>query len=175
MKIKVKVLSEGCMPAIIKKGEWIDLKTRQSMTLHAPKAETLRRKKVGDDIQDYRQVSFDYQMIPLGVAMQIPEGYEAVIVPRSSSFKNWGIIQTNSMGVIDSSYCGNNDEWKMPIIGTREAKLILGERVCQFRIQLSQKATIWQKIKWLFTNKIELIQVDSLGDVDRGGFGSTGK
>lgn len=151
--IKIKEITEGCMPEIIDKGDWIDLKSADTYELkgkHTPK------------------------MVSLGVAMQLPEGYEAVVLPRSSSFKNFGFMQTNSQGVIDCSYNGDTDEWKLPLISVNKGTINKGDRVCQFRIQLSQKATIWQKIKWLFTNKIELIKVDSLNNKTRGGFGSTG-
>ena len=78
------------------------------------------------------------------------------------------------MGVIDNTYCGNNDEWKYPAIALRDTIIKRGDRICQFRIQLSQKATLWQKIKWFLSSGIKIIKVDSLDNNDRGGFGSTG-
>ena len=80
----------------------------------------------------------------------------------------------NSEGVIDNSYCGDEDEWRFPAIAFRDTTINKGERICQFRIQLSQKATIWQKLRWLFSNKIELVSVDKLESINRGGFGTTG-
>ena len=111
-----------------------------------------------------------FRLIPLGVAMQLPEGYEALIVPRSSTFKNWGIIETNSMGVIDETYCGDNDQWFFPaycleptccIEGVMGTSIHKGDRICQFRIIKHQP-------------NIEFNEVDFLNNDDRGGHGSTG-
>lgn len=101
-------------------------------------------------------------LVPLGVAMELPEGYEAHVVPRSSTFKNFGIIQTNHMGVIDESYCGNNDQWYMPVYAVRDTTIHVNDRICQFRIMKHQPAILFE-------------ETDSLGHTDRGGFGSTGK
>lgn len=110
-------------------------------------------------------------LIPLGVAMQLPEGYEALVVPRSSTFKHWGIISTNHVGVIDESYCGDGDQWHFPafclvgmkMINGRSGTLIRkGDRICQFRIIKHQP-------------EIEFLEVEKLGNPDRGGIGSTGK
>lgn len=169
MKILVKKLKEVSIPKTIDKGEWIDLESAETYDLCCPYANTLSKQRTA------RNVVFNNCLISLGIAMKLPEGYEAVIVPRSSSFKHYGIIQTNSMGVIDNSYSSNKDEWKMPVICTRKSIITKGDRVCQFRIQLSQKATFWQKLKWLFSSKIELVETDDLGDNERGGFGSTGR
>ena len=103
----------------------------------------------------------DFRLIPLGVAIQLPAGYEAHIVPRSSTFKNYGIIQTNSIGIIDESYCGDNDQWMMPVYATRETCINLNDRICQFRIV--------EKMP-----EINIIQTDILEGENRGGFGSTG-
>lgn len=107
--------------------------------------------------------------------MILPKGFEAHVVPRSSTFKNFKIVQSNSLGIIDNTYSGNDDEWKFPAISLERTVIKKGDRICQFRIQLSQKATIWQKIKWLFTSKIKFEWVDNLDSYSRGGFGSTGK
>ena len=104
----------------------------------------------------------DFALIPLGVAMELPEGYEAHVVPRSSTFKTWGILQANSMGVIDHSYCGDNDQWRMPVYATRDTVIELGDRICQFRIVENQP-------------KLEFLECEHLSGPDRGGFGSTGK
>lgn len=168
MKIKVKLFNPACKFSVINKGEWIDLKSAETVSVHTPYAERLRKNKT------VREVSFEYQLIPLGIGMQLPKGFEAIIAPRSSSFKNYGIIETNSIGVIDSSYSGSEDQWKFPCIAFKDAVIYEGDRICQFRIQLSQKATIWQKIKWLFNNKIEFEFVNDYEGVNRGGFGSTG-
>lgn len=113
----------------------------------------------------------EYKLVPLGVSMKLPERYEAHIVPRSSTFKNFGIIQTNSIGIIDNSYSGSNDVWKFPALciegkdtvnGKRGTLLHKNDRICQFRIMKKQKQLCFE-------------EVDKLDDKDRGGFGSTGK
>lgn len=175
MKIKVKVFNENCIPEIIQQGDWIDLKVSETREVLAPNAGTLKYtftdgegNKIGR-----REVAFCYCMLPLGVAMKLPKGYEAIVAPRSSTFKKYGLIQANSMGIIDNTYCGDNDQWMFPAVALKDCEIPAGTRVCQFRIQLSQKATMWQKIKWLFSSKIEFEFVDHLNDEDRGGFGST--
>ena len=124
----------------IEKGDWIDLRA----------AETVEMAKDS------------FALIPLGVGMILPEGYEAHLAPRSSTFKNFGIIQTNHVAVIDESYCGDNDEWKYPAYALRDTIIRKGDRICQFRIMKKQP-------------ELEFIEVDALKDTDRGGFGSTGK
>ena len=93
--------------------------------------------------------------------MQLPEGYEARTAPRSSTFKRWGLLQANSVGVIDNSYCGTNDEWKLPVYATRDTVIEKGDRICQFRIFAVQPPVTFE-------------ECDTLSDTDRGGFGSTG-
>ena len=122
------------------KSDWIDLRCAEDIDLN----------------------NGNFKLIRLGVAMQLPKGYEAYILPRSSTFKNWGILQTNSMGVIDETYCGDNDEWKLPVYATRDVCIKRGERICQFRIQEHQPET-------------EFEVVECLNNEDRSGFGSTGK
>lgn len=100
-------------------------------------------------------------LVPLGVAMRLPDGYEAHVVPRSSTFKNFGILQTNHMGVIDNSYSGDGDEWKMPVLAVRDTQIHVNDRICQFRIVKRQPQVIFE-------------ETDHLGGPDRGGFGSTG-
>lgn len=174
-KIKVRVLTGGCMPSIIDKGEWIDLKCAEDIELMAPQSGTLKEVTNEHGVTSrVRNVELPVTYIPLGVAMQLPEGYEAVILPRSSTPKKFGIIMACSEGVVDNTYCGNNDEWKFPALAIRATSIEKFTRICQFRIQLSQKATFWQKIKWLFSSGIELVEVNNLNSTDRGGFGSTG-
>ncbi len=122
------------------KSDWIDLRAAKDMELKAG----------------------EYAMIPLGVAMKLPEGYEAHIVPRSSTYKNYGLIQTNHMGVVDESYCGDNDQWHMPVYALRDTVIHVNDRVCQFRIMEHQP-------------QIHFDEVEALDAPDRGGFGSTGK
>ena len=140
MKIKVKYHADILPLEINDKGDWIDLRAAEDMKLRA---------------------GHDYY-IPLGISVELPEGYEAHIAPRSSTFKNWGIIQTNSVGVIDNSYCGNNDIWMMPVYATRFTEIKKNDRICQFRIVEKQP-------------HLEFETVDHLGNKDRGGFGSTGR
>lgn len=167
LKIKIKRINKNLpLPRIIDKGDWIDLRASASYHLDAPKATTLK--------QADRKVVFDSHLLSLGIAMQLPKGFEAVVLPRSSTFKNFDVILANSEGVIDNSYSGDNDEWRFNAIAFDETIINEGDRICQFRIQLSQKATVWQKLKWLFSSGIEIIEVDSLSMEDRGGIGSTG-
>lgn len=140
MKIKVKYHADILPLEINDKGDWIDLRAAEDMKLWA---------------------GHDYY-IPLGISVELPEGYEAHIAPRSSAFKRWGIIQANSVGVIDHSYCGDNDIWMMPVYATRFAEIKKNDRICQFRIIEKQP-------------HLEFETVDHLGNKDRGGFGSTGR
>ena len=121
------------------KSDWIDLHAAEAVTLKAG----------------------EFRLIPLGVAIALPEGYEAHIVPRSSTFKNYGIVQTNSMGVVDYTYRGDGDQWRMPVYATRDVTIPKGARICQFRIVENQPA-------------LHFVKVETLGGPDRGGFGSTG-
>ncbi|MBQ8278377.1 MAG: dUTP diphosphatase [Roseburia sp.] len=122
------------------KSDWIDLRAAEDVVL-----------KQGE-----------FKLIKLGVSMQLPAGYEAVIVPRSSTYKNFGIIQTNHMGVVDETYCGDNDVWMMPALAMRDTEIHVNDRICQFRIQKHQP-------------QIQFEEVEVLGNADRGGIGSTGK
>ena len=159
LKIKVREIVEGCMPVIYPVGVWIDLRAADTIELKTP-----CRRTAGNNVV----------YIPLGVAMELPKGYEALVLPRSSTPKNFKIICANSAGIIDNDYKGNEDEWKFPAIALANTTIEKGNRICQFRIQLSQKATIWQKIKWLLSNGIKLVKVDELSNVNRAGLGSTG-
>lgn len=142
MNIKIKYFTDKIekLRYIDGKSDWIDLRC----------AEEIRLKKG------------EWKLIPLGVAMQLPEGYEAHIVPRSSTFKNFGIIQTNHCGVVDSSYCGDNDQWFMPVLAVRDTEIHVNDRICQFRIMENQP-------------RIEFEEAEHLGASDRGGFGTTGR
>jgi dUTP pyrophosphatase len=123
----------------IDKGDWIDIRANETISL-----------KKGD-----------FKLIPLGVGMILPRGYEAHVAPRSSTFKNWGIIQVNSVGVVDESYNGDNDQWFMPVYATRDTIINRNDRICQFRIVEKQPSIVFN-------------EVEHLNDVDRGGCGSTG-
>lgn len=141
-QIKIRYISKEIEPLcyVDGKSDWIDLRCAERTELKAG----------------------DFALIPLGVAMELPEGYEAHVVPRSSTFKTWGIIQANSMGVIDQSYCGNEDQWRMPVYATRDTVIEVNDRICQFRIMENQP-------------KLEFIACETLEGKNRGGFGSTGK
>lgn len=133
-------------------GDWIDLRTKERISV----------------------LSGEYHEIPLGVAMELPAGFEAIVEPRSSLFRRYGLISANSVGIIDASYKSDTDEWHFLAICQKAVEIPANTRICQFRIQPNQFATPWQKIKWLFTRKIEFVEVDCLGNVARGGLGSTG-
>jgi dUTP pyrophosphatase len=153
-------------PKVIKRGDWIDLRASQEIILNAPQAGTLK----GHDVK-HRDVISDVTYIPLGIAMKLPDGYEAIVASRSSAPKKMGIMLANGIGIIDNSYCGDEDQWMYPAVTLRKTSIAKNSRLCQFRIQPSQKATLWQKVKWLFTSGIELVEVDSLGEENRRGLG----
>lgn len=140
--IKIKYFSDQIekLTYIDGKSDWIDLRSSEEVELKAG----------------------EFKLIPLGVAMELPAGYEAHVVPRSSTFKTWGLIQANSMGVIDGSYCGDNDMWRMPVYATRDTVIHVNDRIAQFRIMQNQPKIIFD-------------EVAHLEGADRGGFGSTGK
>lgn len=172
LKIKVKRINKNLpLPEIIDKGDWIDLRSSEEVVLKAPQAGRLYNTKNGEAS---REVVFDSRLIRLGVAMHLPKGFEAVALSRSSTYKNFGVILANSEGVIDQPYCGDNDEWRYNAIALRDTVIHEGDRVCQFRIQLSQKATMWQKLRWLFSSGVKIVEVEELTNPDRGGIGSTG-
>lgn len=139
-EIKIKYFNEVQEIEALEVGDWIDLRSAESVDIKAG----------------------EYKLIRLGVAMELPEGYEALVAPRSSTFKNYGILLANSLGIIDESYKGDNDEWKFLAYATRDTHVEKNDRICQFRIIEHQP-------------KIKLTKVESLGNADRGGIGSTGK
>lgn len=171
IEIKVKTFEGLPLPEIIRKGDWIDLCVAEDYKFKAPLCKALVYKTEGGKKVGSREIEFESGFLRLGVAMQLPEGYEAIVAPRSSAYKKYGIIAPHSIGVIDNCYNGNNDEWKMPYVALKEGSIKKHERVAQFRIQLSQKATFMQKLKWLFSSKIKLTLVSELYNEDRGGFG----
>jgi dUTP pyrophosphatase len=147
--IKVKYLTdldpyvegkEGFYPlAAIKQGNWIDLRAAETMYFWQG----------------------EHKLIPLGVAMQLPDGYEGWVVPRSSTMKNYGIIQANHLAIIDNAYKGNGDQWFMSVIAMRSTTIPRGSRICQFRYMP-------------IMGEVNFVTVDDLGNPDRSGFGSTG-
>ena len=139
MEIKIKYFTDIEKIGKIEKGDWIDLRAAEDVTLKAG----------------------EFKLIPLGVAMELPHGYEAHIVPRSSTYKKFGIIQTNHQAVIDESYCGDNDQWLYPAYALRDTEIKKNDRICQFRIMEKQP-------------NLDFIEVETLDNKDRGGFGSTG-
>ena len=138
-EIKIKYFTDIKPIEAITKGDWIDLRAARDITL----------------------VKGETALIPLGVAMQLPAGYEAIVAPRSSTCKKFGIIQTNSIGVIDETYCGNDDQWMMPVMAVRDTKIKKNDRICQFRIFEHQP-------------ELKFITVSILDNENRCGFGSTG-
>lgn len=140
MKVILKYLRDILPIEKIEAGDWIDLRCGKRTEL-----------KKGE-----------YAQIPLGVAMQLPEGYEAHIIPRSSTFRKYKVILANSYGLIDNSYCGDNDEWTFPVYATESTVIPMNERICQFRIVQTQP-------------EIEFEIAETLGNPDRGGLGSTGR
>lgn len=121
------------------KSDWIDLRAAENVALKAG----------------------EYRLISFGISIKIPEGYEAHVVPRSSTFKNFGILQSNSCGIIDCSYCGENDIWKMPVYAVRDTEIHVNDRIAQFRIMENQPRILFE-------------EVEHMEGQDRGGFGSTG-
>ena len=158
------------MPEINEKGDLFDVFSNEDVKLLGPQAgvqHTVDNNKV-------RDVSFTNALIGLGFAMEIPKGFKANLYPRSSTYKTWGIICGDSVGQIDNSYCGNNDEWKVNAVAMRSTEIHKGDKIAQFEIVPSSKATLLQKLKWLFSSKIEFIETDNFNNPDRNGFGSTG-
>ena len=133
---------------------------------HNPDLVKIEKIEVGDwsDLRAAENIKLsagEFKLITVGISMKLPEGYEAHVVPRSSTFKTWGVLQTNSMGIIDNSYSGTNDIWRFPAYAIRDTEIKVNDRLCQFRIVKKQP-------------KVEFIEVDKLADTARGGFGSTG-
>ena len=139
MEIKIKYFTDVEPIAKKNNGDWHDLRAAERVEL-----------KQGE-----------FKLIPLGVGMILPDDYEANIVPRSSTFKTWGIIQTNHFAVIDNSYSGDNDQWFYPVYATRDTVIEKNDRICQFRINKKMP-------------DVEIVTVEHLNDIDRGGFGSSG-
>lgn len=141
-QIKIKYFTDKIekLAYIDGKNDWIDLRASEEVTL-----------KQGE-----------FALVPLGVAMELPKGYEAHIVLRSSTYKNFGVIQANHCGVVDGSYCGDNDMWRMPVIAMRDTQIHVNDRICQFRIMKNQPEILFE-------------EVEHLEGKDRGGFGTTGK
>jgi dUTP pyrophosphatase len=140
--IKIKYINDKIekLTYIENKSDWIDLRAAEEIEMKAG----------------------EFKLIPLGIAMELPKGYEAHIVPRSSTFKNYGILQTNSTGIVDESYSGDNDQWFFPALAMRDTVIHVNDRICQFRIVEHQP-------------QIVFTEVEQLGNSDRGGHGSTGK
>ena len=177
MTIKVLEKTAGCFPVEFEVGDWLDLYTAEEIKLDAPQANKMHiRSKGKNPSQELRtrDVDFDFKLIPLGIAIEAPEGMECHLLPRSSTFMKYGLMQANSMGVIDRSFASDKDEWKLPVVATRKITIPKGTRIAQFRIIPSQKATVWQKLKWLFSNSVKLKKVEHLNNPERNGFGSTG-
>lgn len=163
IKIKIRTTDPSIFPIITKKGDWIDLESAETVSFLDP-----------HNSYNTRITKFDSKKISLGIAMQLPYGFEAIIAPRSSLFNKKGLILVNSIGIIDSSYNGDNDIWGATFLATSAATISKNERIVQFRIQPSQFAPWWVKLKWFFTSKIVFKKVEYLENPNRGGWGSSG-
>ena len=141
MSSEIKVKYHTDIDPLVKtdNGDWIDLRVAEDVELKAG----------------------EFKLISLGVSMQLPDGYEALVVPRSSTFKYWGLLQTNHCGVIDNSYCEDDDIWMFPALATRDVLIAKNTRICQFRIQKKM-------------NNVNFVTVDKLNNVNRKGIGSSG-
>lgn len=141
MQIQIRYFTHQIEPLryVDGKSDWIDLRAAETVELKAG----------------------EFRLIPLGVGMKLPAGYEALVAPRSSTFKNYGVLQANSLGIVDESYCGDNDQWRWPAYAVRDTVIHVNDRICQFRIIEHQP-------------KLEFCPVEHLDGPDRGGFGSTG-
>ena len=141
MQIQIRYFTDQIEPLryVDGKSDWIDLRAAETVELKAGQ----------------------FRLIPLGVGMKLPAGYEALVAPRSSTFKNYGVLQANSLGIVDESYCGDNDQWRWPAYAVRDTVIHVNDRICQFRIIEHQP-------------KLEFCPVEHLDGPDRGGFGSTG-
>ena len=139
--LKIRYLSDRIekLRYIDGRSDWIDLRASEDMVIRKGEC----------------------RLIPLGVAIQLPEGYEAHVVPRSSTFRNYGLIQANSFGVVDESYCGNEDQWFVPMYATRDTEIHVNDRICQFRIMKHQPEIVFE-------------ETEQLSGKNRGGFGTTG-
>ncbi len=141
MQIKIKYHNKNIDKiTAIEKGDWIDLRAAETVEL-----------KTGE-----------FRTISLGISAELPQGYEAHVAPRSSTFSRYGIIQTNGVGIVDNSYCGDNDLWMMPVYAVRDTIIRENDRICQFRLMKKMEP-------------VSFSEVETLGNSDRGGFGSTGK
>lgn len=139
--VKVRYISDKIekLRYIDGKSDWVDLRSAEDVDMKAGESRLIR----------------------LGIAVQLPEGYEAHIVPRSSTFRNFGLIQTNHMGVVDNSYCGDSDEWMVPVMAVRDTHISVNDRIAQFRIMQNQPKLCFE-------------ETEHLSGKDRGGFGTTG-
>ena len=138
--MEIKINTHGNpMPEFRDNGDWVDLCASKTVEMKAG----------------------EFCIIPLGISMQLPAGCEAHLLPRSSTYKKWGITMVNSMGIIDNSYCGDNDIWGFAARADRDTKIEKGDRIAQFRIMKKQE-------------NFTFVPVETLGNKDRSGFGSTG-
>jgi len=140
LEIKIKYLTDIKPIEISDNGDWIDLRAAETVDLNF----------------------LNFKYIPLGICMELPKGYSAIVAPRSSTYKKWGIIVANSIGIIDESYNGDNDQWHLPVIALRQTRIHKNDRVCQFRLVKK-------------SDDIDFVKVTALGNKNRGGLGSTGE
>lgn len=198
LKVYVQLLTPGCQVYANPKGDWIDVRAAKDVHLGCPQAGILHEED-GDRV---RNVTFSDELVPLGIRVLLPNGCEAYLKPRSGTYKTFGIIMANHIATIDWVFNGPKDEWKMPIIAFRRCDIsgprkatqadwdyfydhpdkitiidgvVCGERIGQFRVNLSQKASFRDKLRWLFSSGIEIVYVDNIDTVEnRDGFTSSG-
>lgn len=139
MEIKIKYFTDILPIEVKKNSDWIDLRVAEDVVMDEG----------------------EFRLLPLGVAMKLPDGYEALVIPRSSTYKNYHVVQANSCGLIDNSYCGDDDQWMFPAVAFQSTKIPKNTRICQFRIQKKQP-------------KVTFSVVEQLEGENRGGFGSSG-
>ena len=198
LKVYVQLLTPGCQVYVNPKGDWIDVRAAKDVFLKYPQA-GVQHMENGDNV---RNVTFSNELVPLGIRVLLPKGCEADLKPRSGTYEKFRVILANHVGTIDWPYNGPQDEWKMNLIsfgkciirGPKEATpedwdfyyshpdkitiidgVVCGDRIGQFRVNLSQKASFRDKLRWLFSSGIEIVYVDNIDTVEnRNGFSSSG-
>ena len=153
--MKIKYESKSGVPLeILEKGDWVDLRL----------------------LEDANIAPGEFKALSTGIRMELPKGFEALVALRSSTGKRFRVLQYNAPGVVDNSYCGPEDIWHILLYAPDGTFIKAGERIAQFRIQPKMRASMWTKLRWLFTSKVHFIQVSHIkGKTNRGGLGSTNK
>jgi dUTP pyrophosphatase len=169
MKILVKYHCPQCI--IEQHGNWIDLKSAEDVEITNEDFDKSMFTPIGKEIG--KDNTYIYKSISLGVYMDVPNNFEAYIIPKRYTFRDFGMLQGNSFIVIEGDHSWNKHVWEFPAIFLKPSIIRKGDRICQFSIRPSMNASWLDKLKWIFT-KIQFVDVDSLSDTNRGGFGSSG-